>query len=204
MKNRVLSGALAGGLVMFIWGAFSHMVLGWEEKTIKQIPNEPMVLATMKSELKESGFYFFPGMDESPNLTKEQKDAQTKQWQEKYEAGPSGILIFTASGRKAMTPQQLLTQLFSDIVVALVAALVLAQAVNLRGYVQRVLFVGLLGLIPFCAVNMPYWNWYGFPMNFTLVQLAERVLTLLIGGLVLAAIIKPATQTTSVPTAATA
>jgi hypothetical protein len=41
-------------------------------------------------------------------------------------------------------------------------------------------------------IIFPYWNWYAFPRNFTIVELADRLLTIFCGGLVLAAVVKPA------------
>ena len=73
MTKRIIIGGVLAGLAMFMWGAVSHMALGLQESGIKQFANETPVLAALKSEIKEPGFYFFPGMDTSPNMTKEQK-----------------------------------------------------------------------------------------------------------------------------------
>ena len=48
-----------------------------------------------------------------------------------------------------------------------------------------------MGLLPFFMVNFPYWNWYGFPTHFTLMELVDKLITLFVAGLVLAAIVKP-------------
>ena len=67
----------------------------------------------------------------------------------------------------------------------------MAQAHGLTCYVGRVGFVLLLGLLPFFTLSFPYWNWYGFPTNFTLAQLADKLITYLVAGLVLAALVEP-------------
>jgi len=54
-----------------------------------------------------------------------------------------------------------------------------------------VLLVTLLGLLPVLMVNFPYWNWYGFPDKYTVVQLADKLVSFLVGGIFLAAIVKP-------------
>jgi hypothetical protein len=201
MTKRIIVGSLLAGLAMFIWGSVSHIALGLEESAIKEIPNEDQLLPLLQTNIKESGFYFFPGMGSSANLTKEQKAAAEKKWTEKYTAGPYGIMIYHPEGEQPMSPRQLVTQFGVEIVTALVAALVLAQARGLKAYLGRVGLVTLLGLLPFFVVNVPYWNWYGFPPHYTLIQLADKVITFFVAGLVLAALVKPAPQINSPATA---
>ena len=196
MTKQIIIGGVVAGLAMFIWGAVSHMALGLQESGIKQFSNEAQVLAALKGEIKEAGFYFFPGMDESPSMTKEQKAAAQKKWAEKYLAGPRGILVYHPDGEQAMSPKQLGLQLGATIAAGLVAAFVLAQAGGLRSYAGRLGLVTLMGLLPFFMVNFPYWNWYGFPTHFTLTELADKLITLFVAGLVLAAIVKPPVSTT--------
>lgn len=190
MTKRIVVGGIVAGFIMFIWGAVSHMVLGLGEYGIKPIPGESVVLGTLKGQLKEPGFYFFPGLDNSPGLTKEQKAAAAKAWSEKFLAGPRGLIVYHPDGSQPITPGQLVTQLLSEIAAALVAAFVLAQAVALRSYIARVVLVAGMGLIPFFMVHLPYWNWYGFPADFTIAQLIDRLVAFLIAGLVLAKIVK--------------
>jgi hypothetical protein len=191
MTKRIILGGFLAGVAMFIWGALSHMALGLEESSIKEIPTEPAVLAAMQTGIKDAGFYFFPGMGPQQGLTKEQKAEAEKKWMEKYQAGPRGILIYHPDGEQAMSPKQLGLQFGAVAVTGLLAALVLAQARSLRGYGGRLAFVTVLGLLPFLMVNFPYWNWYGFPTHYTLIQLADKLITFFVAGLVLAAIVKP-------------
>ncbi len=126
MHRRIIIGGLLAGLATFIWGAISHIALGLGNVGIKSISNEAPVLAALQGNIKEAGFYFFPGLDRSPNLTKEQKAAVEKAWGEKYLAGPRGILVYHPDGEAPMSPRQLLLQLAAEIVAALVAAFLLA------------------------------------------------------------------------------
>ena len=203
MTKRIIIGGLIAGVAMFMWGALSHMVLGLGETGIKQISNEATVVSAMQSNIKEAGFYFFPGMEEKPNMTKEEKQASEKKFEGKYLAGPRGILIYHPEGAPVMSPKQLLSQLAIEIVVGLIAAFVLAQAAGLKTYPGRVGLVTLLGLFPFFMVNFPYWNRYGFPRNFTLMELGDKVISLLVAGLVLGAIVKqpvaPSAMVAAVP-----
>jgi len=55
---RIILAGIAGGVVLFIWGAFSHMVLPFGEIGIKSMPNEAPVMAAMRSNITEPGLYF--------------------------------------------------------------------------------------------------------------------------------------------------
>jgi len=154
------------------------------------------VLAALQGNIKEAGFYFFPGLDRSPNLTKEQKAAVKKDWSEKYLAGPRGILVYHPDGETSMSPRQCCCSSVqrSSRRSSPRSSWATGSRTDLLYRARRVAWL-LLGLLPFFAVNFPYWNWYGFPANFTLAQLADKLITYLVAGLVLAANWKPATRT---------
>lgn len=194
---RIIIGGIAAGIAMFIWGAVSHMALRLEESTIKEIPNESEVVAAIQTNVNAAGFYFFPGMNVPAGSSKEQQAEAMKKWTQKYEAGPRGIMVYRPDGGQAMSPKQFGMQLAAEIAAGLVAAIVLASAVNLRSYGGRVLLVTLLGLLPVLMVNFPYWNWYGFPDKYTVVQLADKLVSFFVGGIFLAAIVKPPASTTA-------
>jgi hypothetical protein len=192
MIKRVIIGGLLGGLAMFIWGSVSHMVLGLSETAVKDLPNEGPITAALQAGIKEPGFYFFPAMELAGKTTKEEKEAAQKRWNEKYAAGPRGIVIFHPTGQQFNFGKRLALTLGAQFAIGIILALVLAQTHALRSYIGRLALVVLLGLLPFLMISFPYWNWYAFPRNFTIVELADRLLTIFCGGLVLAAVVKPA------------
>jgi len=111
MINRVFIAGLLGGVAMFIWGSVSHMALGLEESAVKDLPNEGPITAAMQVGIKEPGFYFFPGMEVNAKATKEEKAAAQKKWNEKYAAGPRGVVIFHPTGQNFNFPKKLALQL---------------------------------------------------------------------------------------------
>jgi hypothetical protein len=78
-----------------------------------------------------------------------------------------------------------------DIVAMLLAAALVSWAGVLKGYGGRVLFVTSLGLFPALSVDLPLWNWYGFPGAYTAAQFVVHLAGYLAGGLVIAAIVRP-------------
>jgi hypothetical protein len=102
---------------------------------------------------------------------------------------PHGILVVAApSGAAGLSPANLLRQLLGDVAAALAAALVLAIA-GIGRYAARLAAVVLIGIFAGCAILLPYWNWYGFPADFTVASLCDVALRAAACGLVLAAIV---------------
>ncbi len=187
MSKKILLASVLGGFAMFIWGAVSHMALSLGESSMKAMQNEETVIAAMRENMKEPGLYLFPGGVPSSDMTKEQREELMRKW----EQGPSGFLVFHPEGMPAMAAKTLLTELFSNILAVLVAAFLLSQALGtLTSFGSRVLFVTLIGLVPFLSLNVSYWNWYGFPTGFTFAELVDQIGGFGLAGLVLAAIVK--------------
>jgi hypothetical protein len=187
MSKKILLAGVAGGVALFIWGAVAHMALGIGESSMKAMQNEETVLATMKENLKEPGLYLFPGGVPSNDITAEQQAELMRKW----EQGPSGFLVFHPNGMPAMSAKTLLTELASNILAALVAAFLLSQALGtLTSFGSRVLFVTLIGLVPFLSISVSFWNWYGFPSGFTMGEFIEQVVGFALAGVAMAAIVK--------------
>ncbi len=191
MAKRIMLGGVLGGIALFIWQSISHLALPLGEVGISRIGNEGAVVSALRANVQQPGFYFFPAAEEKPGMSKDEKREAMRKSEEKYRAGPNGILIYQPQGGEAFTPKQLLSQLGFDIAALFVGAWLLAQASGLAGYGARVLFVTVLGLLPTLVVNLPYWNWYGFPTDYTLAQLADHLIGFLVAGLVTAGVIKP-------------
>lgn len=183
---RIVLGAVVAGTVVFFWGAISHMALPIGTMGVNSLPGEEKTIAAMKESIHEPGFYIFPGHDMNKPMTASEMEAYAA----KIKDGPSGILVFKPNGGEAMSPRQLLTELGSSVVAALIAGLILTQVKS--GYFARVLIVTGLGLFGFVSVLISYWNWYGFPTDFTIGAALDEVVGWFLAGLVLAAIIRPA------------
>jgi len=184
--RRVLAGGSLAGIVVFVWGAFSHLATPIGMMGVRQIPEEEKVVLPMAVWIREPGFYYFPGMANPKSPSKaDQEDHAAK-----IKKGPTGVLVIHPEGGEAMSPRQLATELASNIVAAVLAAIVLSQVRS--GYWGRVLIVTLMGIFGFISINVSYWNWYGFPTDFTIGTALDEIIGWFLGGLVLAAIVRPA------------
>ena len=181
--NRVLIGGVAAGVVLFVWGAISHMALPIGEMGIDIIEDEAEFIGAMENSIRNKGLYFFPsrGMHADPS------GPEYRAWEQMYREGPRGILVYHPDGAEPMSVRQLVTQLFSNVVCGLIAALVVSFTNGC--FRQRLLCVALLGPFVWFAISVPYWNWYGFPGDFSLAALIDLAVGWSLAGLVIARIV---------------
>ena len=98
---RLIIAAVLAGIVMFIWGALSHMVFGLGDAGVRAVPNEAAITTAMKANLSESGFYVLPGLD-----MKSATEAEKTAWDTKYKEGPTAILIYNTTGDDAFSAKR--------------------------------------------------------------------------------------------------
>ncbi|MFZ0332823.1 MAG: hypothetical protein WAN10_07055 [Candidatus Acidiferrales bacterium] len=192
MMKKVLLGALLGGVTVFIVGSLLHTVLGLGEVGVKALPQEDTVLSAMRAAIHEPGFYYFPAPNMTPGRSKEQINADNSAYAAKFQQGPSGVLVYTLGGGVALNYGKLLGGEFAiDVVSAFFLACILAMgAGGVSSYWKRVFAVTLAGLFASVFLGLEYWNWYGFPTNYTCAYIATGFLDWYFAGLVMAAIVK--------------
>ncbi len=165
-------GALLAGLVVFVWQFISHVVLPLGEVGSSGLPAEETMLESFRDNLPEAGLYLFPG----------QMDDDMETLQEKYARGPVGLLSYRPGGGDLMEPAQLGRQLILDI---LAGALLVWLLIRANATLPNAIAIGAaLGLFAMLTVNAPQWNWFSFPLSFTLAQGADVIIGWALGGAV--------------------
>jgi len=185
--KRTLLAAIVGGFVMFAWSALAHMVLPLGEMGLSSIPAqaESAVLEGLRANLPGPGLYFYPGMTG-------QDAAAMAAWTEKVETGPSGLLLYHPSGGAVMGASTLLGEIGSDVLAALIAAIVLAN-VAFEGLVPRAGLTALLGLFAWASISLSTLIWYRYPAPFVVAEGVEQVVGWFLAGLAMARLVRPAT-----------
>jgi hypothetical protein len=190
--KRIILGGVLGGIAMFLWEGLAHEVLPLGEAGVKMLSHEPPVLAALKENVKEPGFYIFPGFDQPPGMTSEQKQQAMQKAMDKARAGPAGLMVVHPEGTDYAMGKLLGMQCVFDVVTMLLAAFLVAWSAPLKAYGSRLIFVAVLGLLPTLAVHLPQWNWYRFPVAYTMAQFVVHLVGFAIGGLIVAAMVRPA------------
>jgi len=182
--KRILLGGIFAGLVAFIFSSIDHLALPTGHMGIRSLPQEDLVLGALATAIKEPGFYFFPGM----NMEKRPTAEEQKEWEARYMAGPTGILVYNPAGERPMAPRQLSIELLTNILAGCIAAF--AVSLTNTSFSKRVALVALLGLFGWLSISASYWNWYRYPGAYILAEGIDQVGSWLCGGFVLAAVFR--------------
>ena len=159
----LVTGAIVGGIVLFLWGGLTHSVL---PQPLREFKDEKAVVDVIRANGSGNGVYFARrGMLASVALLPDLSD------------------------KSQSISQNLLIQLATDTLAALLLCLVLGgfRADSVPGHAGKLTLVGLA----IVALKLaPYWNWYGFTPAFTAMEALDVVGKFFIGGLVLSALMK--------------
>jgi len=188
MGKQTLIGTVVGAVVIFLVTFAWHMFTPLAEIGIKSLPHEAALTMAMRLGIDTPGWYLFPAAD--ANAMKD--PAAEKKFEDAFQRGPTGVLIYRPGGTAFSFPKLLLNQFLFGLLAAFAVSWLLAMsAPALPGFGQRVLFVALVALFGCLVIDLPYWNWYGFPGNYTVAHLAGTVVTWAVTGCALAAVVKP-------------
>lgn len=179
---RVLVAGLLGGIVIFIWGVAAHMALGLGNVGIHQPADENTVLATLHEGLGEqAGIYMLPSFD--PQHMND--PYKVRAYEQKAIRSPYAWVVYLPQGDDMLQMrQQIARQWASDTLGALALAFVMGW-IGL-GFRRRLAIAAAAAVFAWLSTMVPYWNWYRFPLDFTLAALAEQLIGWLLAGAAMA------------------
>ena len=199
MTTRAFAAAILGGITMFIWSFLAHDLLPLGETGMREFKNEAAMLDALKTNLGDAyGLYHFPGHKAGPNATRQEKSDAMKRAMEKAASGPSGVLLYHST-REFSFGKLLGIEFATELLEAMLVVFLLTQT-GIESFSGRIGFVFVAGILAAITTNIPYWNWYGFPSNYTAAYMSIEIIGFLCVGLVAALLLKnksPASATTS-------
>lgn len=179
--TRYLVGTFLAALAMFIWGAVFWMnpiTNGFFETPA----GEAEVGAALLKHFPRDGTYFVPGP---------QKDEATQT--ALHEKGPLATIHIKTAGAPVMPPRTLILGFVQLWVSTLLASFLAVRAVPAvsSAYGKRLWFFVLIGLLIAIYANFASPIWMNQPWTYHVVYATYHFSGWLLGGLVLAATIKP-------------
>lgn len=172
MKRILIAGVLAG-LAMFVWETVAHMVLPFGEMGISTLPNEEAVRHALAAQMGAAeGLYFFPDVRSSGAPI----------------VGPWGLMIYHPSWTFswAVMGWEALTELIQGLALALLIGMT-----AVAGFGRRMGIALLVGIAAAFCVSPSYTIWFGFPLAFTAGQMIVALGDYIVGGAVVALLLKP-------------
>lgn len=197
--NRIIPAGLAGGVILWIWGFVSWVMLPLHQSTLKPIPNEAEIVSSLQTSLGETGVYQFPAMPaEQPGMSEEAMGAAMENYLEKYHSGPLGLLFYDPHGRDPFMLWQMIAGLIIFMVSAGIVAWFLSRSTAAAGgYLSRVIYCGMIGVFLAIGTHLSEWNRMGFPSDWTTAQMIDSIIAWLLAGAGIAAIVKTGDQQTA-------
>jgi hypothetical protein len=190
MVKKVVIGALVGAVIVFIVSSIWHVASGLGEVGVKNLPGNGAVEAAMRASISEPGFYFFPPMADQKGKTKEQAAEAQSKYMAQWTQGPTGILVYSPGGTPLEFGKLLTNQFLFNVIAAFLIAWILAIVAGSTTYRDRVLIVVIFIVAAGVIYALPQWNWYNFPMSYTIAAIGSWIVSWGIAAFAMAAIIK--------------
>ena len=189
MWKAIIKGSIVGALVAFAWSFFSWVILPWHESTVRKFENEEYVSWALKENTNKHAIYIYPFCEEKEGMSKAEKKASWKDYQEKVEQGP---YVFASVAPKGIKYNMFLNQ--AQMIIALLIAAGIISFLMLKShftsYFGKVFFVTLIAITAGILVEVVNWIWWQFPTHFSVVNMIDLVLTWFIAGLAMAPVVK--------------
>ena len=184
--KKVVTPAIFAAIVVYVWMFISWAVLPWHKDIFKNLPNGDSLAVQMKQSIKEPGIYRYPGVPNEATTEAVNKIAG------KYASGPIiTFMVYNPSGMDMVNPLQLVWGFLIIFLNALVAAFLLyTSKLKEKGFLIRLIFILLLAVFAALIGPLVQWNWLLFPAGYSFGVALDYLVTWLLGGIVLAGLIK--------------
>jgi hypothetical protein len=180
-----LIAGLVGGIAMFIWSALAHTVLPLGEIGLGQVGPDSAAPAVIQQELGDrDGLYSFPGVAGNPHTD----EAAMAALMEKQKTSASGLIVYHRAGYAPDMAPLMGKELGLEVVQSLILAWLLSGLVA-AGLAARTVAAALVGVAVAISTNGSYWNWWGFPTDYTLAAMVIQIVGYTVAGLVIAFIL---------------
>ena len=141
--------------------------------------------------------YFFPGMPHADGAPSPEAE---KAWTEKYQRGPTGMIMYDPQGTNPMMPMQMVTGIILNILSALIVAWFLSRSTAVASsYIARVAYCGMFGVFLMLASQLLSWNWFHEPNDWAAGLIIDDLVAWLLAGLGIAALVKKPAGAFSAP-----
>jgi len=191
MKKIVFAG-IVGGVILWVWGFISWVVLPLHLSAMHPIPNETEIVASLGRSLPEKGVYVFPLMPkEAADLPPAEQEAAMAAYMAKYQSGPTGMIFFDPAGKDPFMVNQMISGLLIFMVTAGIVAWLLSRSTAVgESFLSRVIYCGMIGTLFAVGCHLSEWNWMGWSFDWTRAMMFDSIAAWLLAGLGISAIIK--------------
>lgn len=178
MKKKIIT-LILGTLILFMWNAISWMALPFHSSSLKNIPESTFESQNLKNKLQEDGIYHYPGLPES-NSSEDIKKIKSKL---KKGSRITFMAYKTGSTELFEIKTFVINLIFNFLTVCLI--LFVMQNQRNKSLKKIVLTTLSIGLIIGFASDFPQMNWFMFPLDYTLPNVFDHLISFGLLGLLL-------------------
>lgn len=190
MLERFFYSTLLGGIVLWIWSAFSWTALPFREHSFSEFQEPHVVASTLRDQTRGAGMYVLT--DET--VTADASPAAGKM--------PFAFVVFDPTGMGNMAGP-MLKGFLVDVVAAGLITVIVAMAAC-RSYRRRVILVTLVCLVSGLLSDVPDAVWWHFSRHYTILDMVDRVVSGVLMGMVIARFTAPTAAREGQPSAQSA
>ena len=186
MNHALARCAIIGGIVVFLWGTISWMVLPWHEMTMHKFKNEKRVAEVIQENTDRSGVYVLPNIRcHEKGMSQKDKKEGMMRGKEMMQTGPVLFATVQKNGMKMDGALPFVLSLLIQIVAAFLITWLLLMT-KVMPYMRQVGFVTTIALIAGILIYVPDLIWGGTSLCFTIVSMLDLIIGWFLGGLVIA------------------
>lgn len=189
---RVVLGGMLAAVVVFACRMASWTVLEFHRGTIRALPGVWQELVAGRDQAVHSGVYASPIPPPfDPTMSPEEQRRLQAEFVRQHRDGPLVTLFYRREGSEPFRLELLVKGLAVDLAAAWIAAIVLHLGRSaFHAYLLRVALVALLGVFAAVVGHGGYFVWMQFDWGFTFAMACDVIVSWLLAGLVLAAVVK--------------
>ncbi|MCA9396242.1 MAG: hypothetical protein KC649_03645 [Candidatus Omnitrophica bacterium] len=165
--NKLITG-VAAGIVVFIWGMLSWMVLPWHQQSFSEFRGGKVAAQSVLLTTPESGMYAYPTWNTPPDEAIKQPKLLAVVSRDK-----KNMLFCMAKG--------LLIQIFAGLIITCIVATVKLQSVK-----DKMILIFKIALFASVTGVLPNWLWWSFTPHYTLLAVADILVGWMLAGLIIA------------------
>lgn len=186
LSKSLLKSALLGGLIVFVWGLVSWMVLPMHKFCFHKFTNESSVASAIKENAPQKGIYILPntyGYDENASQSEMRKAI------EMTDHGPFMFASVVPTGMSRNMAGPLVLSFIIQVIGAFIISWMLSRTKGLTFW-HKVKFVTIFGLGVGVLGLLPSWNWLGFPGGYVFVNVVDLIIGWFLAGLAIAKLVR--------------
>lgn len=182
--------SIIGAFIVFTWSAMTWIVLPWRKNMLYTFRKEAAVARVLKANAPRPGIYLLPNIHRSlAGKQAEQQAIIRERSIMNMREGPVAFCAINPNGIDPFSPMIFFFSFLFQLCGALILSLILLRLRN-ESYGCLVMYATLMGFFATIICHLPYWNWFGFALPYTLVAMTNIIIGWFLAGLAIGKMVK--------------